>query len=99
MTDHPVLAAPLPPLEPHEAEARYDTLCRWYFGRALYDHAAVRRRTLGLLTDAACLDWPENCIQAHGGLSLDFLTLVAEGLRDGVDVAMAHAEEEGRRCP
>jgi hypothetical protein len=99
MTDHPILAAPLPSLEPQEAEARYDALCRWYFGRELHDHARVRRRTLNLLTDAACLDWPWGCVQAHCGLSTDFLTLVCEGLRDGAQVAMAHAEEEGRRCP
>jgi hypothetical protein len=96
LADHPVLAAPLPPLEPQECETRYNTLCHWYFGRELHDHARVRRRTLDLLTDVAVLDWPRGCAQAHCGLSADFLTLVTEGLRDGVDVAMARAEDEGR---
>ena len=96
LTESPILAAPCVDVEPQEAEARYDALCQAYFGRALHDHAAVRRRTLGVLTDAACMGWPWGCMQYHCGLSTNFLTLVYEGLRDGVDAAMARATEHGR---
>jgi len=91
-----VLSGPRPVLEPHEAEARYDALCQWYFGRELHAQTAVRCRVLGLLSDADCLSWPRSCVQHHCGLSSDFLTLVGEGLREGVDVAIARAQEEGR---
>jgi hypothetical protein len=83
-------------VEPPEADATYDALCQYYYSRTLHDHTAVRRRTLGLLTDAACVTWPWNCVRHHCGLSADFLTLVREGLQFGVDQAIANAEEEGR---
>jgi hypothetical protein len=96
MAEHPGLSAPVPVLEPQEADARYDMLCRWYFGRELHEHTAVRRRTLGLLADAACMSWSWGGVQNHCGLSANFLTLVCEGLRDGAAAAIARAEQEGR---
>ena len=94
-----VRVGPVPVVEPLDAEARFDALCLWYFGRELYAHTVVRRRTLDLLTDPACREWPWGCVQAHCGLSENFLTLVYEGLRDGVAAAQARAEPAGQGSP
>jgi hypothetical protein len=80
-------------LDSDEAERRFDALCLHHFGRHLHQHTAVRRRTLGVLLDPACTAWPWSTVQQYCGLSEPFLCLLYEGLRDGVEAAIQHAEQ------